>query len=129
MVGVKTVETHVAPKLNEAAQRAGRPAPRVVVTLPVAITNDVAAARERASAGLQIYGQLENYRRMLDIEGAELPGDVGIFGTEAEVERQLRALASAGATDFNAAVFPAGDDARASIEQTRALLKSLIGRI
>jgi len=54
---------------------------------------------------------------------------VAIIGNEAEVERQLRGLASAGATDFMAGMFPVGDDAQASLGRTQALLKSLVGKI
>ncbi|HEY7801453.1 MAG TPA: LLM class flavin-dependent oxidoreductase, partial [Dehalococcoidia bacterium] len=127
--GIKTIKTHVAPRINAAAAAAERPKPRIAVGLPVAVTDDAAAARERISKGLQIYGQLPNYRRMLDIEGAPAPGDIALVGTESEVEQQLRALAEAGATDFNAAIFPVGDDAGTSIARTRALLKGLVGHI
>jgi F420-dependent oxidoreductase-like protein len=127
--GIKTIKTHVAPRINAAAAAAGRPKPRIAVGLPVAVTDDAPAARERISKGLQIYGQLPNYRRMLDIEGAPAPGDIALVGTESEVEQQLRALAEAGATDFNAAIFPVGDDAGTSIARTRALLKGLVGHI
>ncbi len=129
MTGVKTIETHVAPSINAAAREAGRPAPRVVVGLPIAVTDDAAAARELAGKAFQMYGALPNYRRMLDKEGAAGPGDVAIAGDEAAVERQLRDLASAGATDLMAAIFPVGADAAASMTRTRALLRSLIGKI
>ncbi|MBF6600497.1 MAG: TIGR03564 family F420-dependent LLM class oxidoreductase [Dehalococcoidia bacterium] len=127
--GIKTIETHVAPRINAAAAAAGRPQPRIAVGLPVAVTDDASAARERISKGLQIYGQLVNYRRMLDIEGAAAPGDIALVGDERELERQVRALASAGATDFNAAIFPVGDDPGASIARTRAVLKGLVGHV
>lgn len=129
MTGVRTIETHIVPKLRAAALEAGRPAPRVAVGLPIVVTDDVTAARERAARAFQIYGQLPNYRRMLDIEGAAGPAEVAIAGDEAAVERQLRALASAGATDFFAPIMPVGDDAPASVARTRALLKSLVGKI
>jgi F420-dependent oxidoreductase-like protein len=129
MTGVKTIETHIVPRINAAAESAGRARPRVVASLPVAVTDDVDGAREKAGSAFRIYGQLPNYRRMLDIEGAAGPADVAIIGNEQAVEQQLRAVASAGATEFAAAILPAGDDARASVARTRALLKSLIGRI
>ncbi len=129
MTGPKTVETHIVPRISAAAEAAGRPRPRVGVALPVAVTDDRAGARERAAQEFQVYGQLPNYRRMLDIEGAEGPADVAIVGNEAEVERQVRALADAGATDLVAAVFPVGEDAEASLARTRALLKGLIGKV
>lgn len=129
MTGVRTIETHVVPKLHAAADSAGRPRPRVAVGLPVAVTDDVEEARRRASQYFVIYGQLPNYRRVLDLEQAAGPSDVAIVGDEASVERQIRDLASAGATDFFAPIFPAGDDARASVARTRALIQSLVGKI
>ena len=129
MTGPKTIESHVVPRMSKSAANAGRPAPRVCAALPVAVTDDVAAARERAGQLFQIYGQLPNYKRMLDREGVEGPPDVAIVGDEAEVERQIRGMASAGATDLLAASFPVGDDAAASIARTRALLKGLIGKV
>lgn len=128
MTGPKTIETHIVPKISAAAQEAGRPAPRICVALPVAVTDDVAAARERAAQFFQVYGQLPNYQRVLNKEGVEGPAGVVIVGDEAEVERQLRALAAAGATDFLGAIFPAGEDAAASMARTRALLRGLIGK-
>jgi F420-dependent oxidoreductase-like protein len=129
MVGLKTLETHVVPRITRAAQAAGRPRPRIVVGLPVAVVDDVAAAREKAARSFQVYGALPNYRRMLDIEGAGGPADVAIVGNEAEVERQLRALAAAGATDYLAGMFPVGEDSKASLARTQALLAGLVGRI
>lgn len=129
MTGPKTIETHVVPSITRAAREAGRPAPRVSVGLPICVTEDVTAAREAASKALVIYGQLPNYKRMLEKEGATAAGDVTIAGNETQVERQLRALASAGATDFAAAIFPVGPEPSKSTARTRALLKSLIGKI
>jgi F420-dependent oxidoreductase-like protein len=129
MAGRKAIETHVAPRINKAAQEAGRPAPRVCVALPVAVTNDLDKTREVAAKVFSIYGQLPNYRRVLDIEGAEGPANVGIFGTASEVEQQFRDFASAGTTDLIAGVFPGSDDAKQSMQETRDVLKSLIGSV
>ena len=129
MTGAKTVATHVVPSITAAAKEAGRPAPRVVVGLPICVADDTTAARATAAGYFAMYGTLPNYKRMLDKEGAAGPADVAIVGDEAAVERQIRDIASAGATDLLAAVFPSGGDAGASIARTRALLKSLIGKV
>ena len=73
------------PTINEAAAEAGRPVPRIGVGLPVCVTDDVAAAREKAAEVFSIYGHLPSYRAMLDREGAAGPADVAIVGSEAEV--------------------------------------------
>jgi F420-dependent oxidoreductase-like protein len=129
MAGMKTVETHIVPSITKAASEAGRPAPRVAVGLPICVTDDIDAAKQAAAQGFVVYGTLPNYRRMLDKEGAAGPADVAIVGNEAEVEKQLRNLASTGATDLIAPIFPAGANAGESLARTRALLKSLIGKI
>ena len=122
MTGPATLREHTVPRLTEAAVRAGRPAPRVVVGLPIAVVDDVAAARARAARSFQVYGTLPSYRAMLDREGAEGPADVALVGPEDRVGEQLERLAAAGMTDFLAAPFAVGPDAPASIERTRALL-------
>ena len=129
MTGIKALETHVVPTIGKAAKAAGRPQPRVVAGLPIAVTEDVAAAREAAAKVFQVYGQLPNYQRALKRSGAASPADVALVGSEAEVERQVRAVASAGATDFAAVIYPAGDDPAASVARTRALVHSLIGKV
>ncbi|MCH8206205.1 MAG: LLM class F420-dependent oxidoreductase [Chloroflexi bacterium] len=129
MVGPKTLETHIAPRINAAAEKAGRPKPRVCVGLQIAVTDDRQAAHREAANLFGRYGYLPSYRRMLDIEGVEGPADVAILGNESQVEDQLRALAQAGATDFMAAIFPTDDDGEASVVRTRSLLKGLTGKI
>ena len=129
MTGPKTIATHVVPSLMAAAKEAGRSSPRVVCGLPVAVCDNPASAKVAAAGAFVIYGGLPNYRRMLDKEGAAGPADVAVVGDEASVERQIRDIASAGATDFLAAAFPADADASASIARTRALLKSLVGKV
>ena len=129
MTGVKTIESHIVPRLTAAASDAGRAAPRVVVGLPLAVTDDVDAALERVARAFVVYGQLPNYRRMLDKEGAEGPRDVAILGNEKAVEQRLRDLASAGATDFLAPMVPVGEDAAASLKRTRDFLKAMVGKI
>ena len=129
MAGVKTIESHVVPRISAAAQAANRPHPRVCVAMPIAVTDDPQGARDAAARIYQRYGQLASYRRMLDLEGVEGPSEVALIGNEAEVERQLRAYADAGATDFLASTFPVGVDEEGSLTRTTNLLKSLIGKI
>jgi len=124
MTGPKTVREHTVPRIREAAAKAGRPAPRVVVGLPIAVTKAVDAARTAAASQFMIYGALPSYRAMLDREGVEGPSDVAIVGDESAVGEQLRRLDEAGATDFLAVPFRVEGD-RNVIERTRALLTKL----
>jgi 5,10-methylenetetrahydromethanopterin reductase len=127
MTGPRTVREHTAPRINEAAAKAGRPAPRVVVGLPVAVTDRVDAARASAARMFQVYGTLPSYRAMLDREGVEGPAEVVMAGPADAVREQLATLAAAGATDFLAAPFGVDGDAGA-IERTRALLIDVASR-
>jgi F420-dependent oxidoreductase-like protein len=122
MTGPKTLADHIVPSITKAAEAAGRPAPRIQVSLPVCVTADADAARAAANREFAIYGGLPSYRAMLDREGAEGPGDVSVIGDEAAVRAQLDRIRDAGTTDFAAAIF-GSDDERAT---TRSLLKSLL---
>jgi F420-dependent oxidoreductase-like protein len=121
MTGPKTIESHIAPTLREAASQAGRPEPRICCGLPIAVTDDSAAAREKIGQQLAMYGTLPSYRAMLDREGLGGPGDIAIVGNEQEVGAALDGLAECGATDFTAAIANVEDD---SVERTLALLES-----
>src|SRR6478735_5232310 len=80
MTGPKTLSEHIVPRVNQAAAEAGRPAPRVVVGPPIALTTDVAGGRESAERTFRVYGRLPSYRAMLDREGADGPGGIAIVG-------------------------------------------------
>ena len=105
MTGPATVADHIVPNITKAAEKAGRPAPRVAVSLPVSITANPDEAREQAATIFAIYGQLPSYRAMLDREGAAGPADVAIVGDEDTVAKEIQRIAEAGATDFAAAVY------------------------
>ena len=125
MANATAIETHVAPAIRKAAADAGRPAPRIVAGLPVAVHDDVAEARSAAARQYHGYGQLPNYQRILAHGGISGPAEAVIVGNEESVAAQVLALFEAGATDFWAAPFPVGDDAPASRARTRALLADL----
>lgn len=123
MTGPKTLAGHVVPALRTAAAEAGRDesSVRVVASLPVTVTDDVAGARARAAEEFAIYGQLPSYRAMLDREGYAGPEDAAIIGDEKTVSDRLAELSAAGVDEFVASVFDADPEARA---RTRALLRS-----
>ena len=109
MVGPRTLAEHIAPRLREAAALAGRPAPRIVVGLPLALTDDAAAAREVARRTYKTYAALPAYRAMLDREGAAGPAEVAVIGDQDAIGLHLLRLAEAGATDFIASPFLLGE--------------------
>ena len=125
MANARAVATHVVPSIGAAARAAGRPQPRIVVGLPVAVHDDVDEARAAAAQQFAVYAALPNYQRILAHGGAETPADAAIVGDEAAVTAQIEALFEAGGTDFWAAPFVVGDDRAASRTRTRSLLRDL----
>jgi F420-dependent oxidoreductase-like protein len=119
MTGAKAVREHVSPRVREAAAEAGRPEPRVICALPIALTQDAAAARERAGKQFENYGRLPSYRAMLDRQGAATPADAALIGDEAALDAALRELEESGVTQFNGALF---DDGAGSLERTHMFL-------
>ena len=122
----RAVGEHIVPGITAAAQAAGRPAPRVVVGLPVAVCDDADAGRERAAKLFATYLDIPTYQRILARGGdATTPTDVAIIGTEAEVTARLRSYVDAGATDLCATALGLDDDRDASQRRTIELLASL----
>ena len=124
MVGPNTIADHIVPTIVAAASDAGRPAPQVVVALPVCVTGDRDAAVARANKIFAMYGQLPSYRAMLDREGAALPGDIAVVGTEEEVPAQIRRFADVGATEFSGAVYGTPEEVARSQSLLGALAKA-----
>ncbi|MCD2192079.1 TIGR03564 family F420-dependent LLM class oxidoreductase [Actinomycetospora endophytica] len=125
LAGPRALGSTIVPTLHEAA--AGRPAPRVVAALPVAVTDDPDAARSVAEQAFGRYNGLANYRRLFEREGVSSVSDLAVVGTEDEVATQLARYAELGVTELWPAVFGVGDDEQASVRRTRALLASLVG--
>ena len=121
MTGPATLRDYTVPTITAAAEKANRPAPRVIASLPICVTNDEAGARERAAQTFMVYGTLPSYRAMLDREGAEGPADVALIGDESTVTKQVQELADIGVTDFVASVY----GSREEQTRTRAVLQSL----
>jgi 5,10-methylenetetrahydromethanopterin reductase len=121
--GPVTLGGHTIPTITEAAEKFGRPAPRVIAALPVCVTTDIEAASARAAEEFAAYGALPSYRAMLDREGVAGPADIAIIGTAAQVQDRVAALADIGVTDF-AAVEVAGTPDEAA--DTREALKALL---
>lgn len=107
MANARAVEEYVGPHIRRAAERAGKTDWEIVASLPVALTNDVEAAREAANQQFANYGRLPSYRGVLDRGGAATPGDAALLGNEAQLGAELDRLEQAGVTLFNASLFRA----------------------
>ena len=104
-VGPKTVAEHIAPGIKDAAAKAGRPAPRIIATLPVVVTKRPQEIRDRIAKTLTMYAELPSYQAMFKREGVAGPADLAIAGSAAEVEDALLHLKDAGVTDFAASIY------------------------
>jgi F420-dependent oxidoreductase-like protein len=123
------------PAMAQGAAVAGRPRPPLVAHCLVAVHEDTAAVRAAAQA---LFGGLLGesfYQRMFvqagfpeAVEGemSERMADaVTVAGDEAAVARRLRGYLEAGMDEVVASVVVIGQDRRASLERTLALVGSL----
>ena len=121
MTGPRTLGADVVPVLRAAAAGAGRPDPRVIVGLPVCVTDDAAGARERLGTAMAGAAQMASYKRMVAAEGVKEPVDIALIGDEDAVRRGIDEVAAAGGTELLANVLGTDDERR----RTRAFLAGL----
>jgi len=119
-VGPRTMERHILRSLTAA----GMTDPRVVAGMPIVLTTNVDAAKEKIAQDLMMYGQLPSYRAMLDREGASGPADIAIVGDENQLRSQIKRFEDMGVTDFNAAIQRTDDGA---YQRTLEFLSSMQG--
>lgn len=130
MADERAIGDHVVPRITAAARGAGRPAPRIVAGVPVALcaNGEADAARAYASEVLGHADFSPNYVRLLSHGDAEDVGDTMAAGDEAAILARLRRYRDAGVTDLAARIVPLGKDATersASRLRTQELLSSL----
>jgi F420-dependent oxidoreductase-like protein len=122
----RAIGEHVVPSISTAAGEAGRPTPRVVAGIPVALVRDVDAAKQRAAKVFAGYDGIPAYQRIRSKGGDDDLPELAIIGDEATVAARIKAYADAGATDLAAAVVGLDDDREGSVQRTIELLASLI---
>jgi Luciferase-like monooxygenase len=129
MASAQAIETHIVPRITAAADEAGRPAPRIVAGLPVAVHDDESEARAATAATAGMHAGMPNYQRIIHTGGGTEPADVAIVGNETAVRRQHQSLIDAGATDLWVQPVTIGadlSDRAASRQRTIALLQELL---
>ena len=124
MTGPATIENYVSPTIRAAAEAAGRPDPRVVVCLPVCVTDNAASARETLGAVIGGYRGIPSYEAMLEREGAADAVDVAIIGNADEVGAALTGLPARGATDVAAIPLGNPDEVGATWDLISAIAKA-----
>lgn len=128
MASAKAIEKRIGPTLFATAAAAGRPSPRIIAGLPVAVHPDLSEAREAVAATAGGYENEANYRRIIDEGGGSSAADLAIVGDEEEVRAGLQRLIDVGVTDVWAQPVAVGadrDDRRVSLQRTRVLLSQL----
>src|SRR5882757_1000025 len=100
LAGPRTIEEFIAPTIAQAATDAGRPPPRIIASIPVAVTNHPDAARAEAAKSLGFYDQFPSYQKVMAREGVNRAADIAVIGNPDEVIGQLLRYRAAGATDL-----------------------------
>lgn len=130
MADERAIGEHVAPRINAAAEAAGRGRPRVVAGVPVTLCApaDVDDARAHASEVLGHAHLSPNYLRLLEHGDARDVGDTMAAGDETAIAQSLRRYRDAGVTDLAARIVPLGANSearRTSRDRTMEFLASL----
>ena len=115
MADERTIGDYIAPRIAAAATDAGRPPPRIVAGVPVAVcsNSDVDNARAHASEVLGHAHFSPNYERLLEHGDAADVGDTMAAGDEQTVLARLLRYRDAGVTDLAVRIVPLGTDADA----------------
>jgi F420-dependent oxidoreductase-like protein len=124
MTGPTTLRAKVVPVIRKAAARAGRPEPRVIAGLPVSVTDDPAAARDRIRPRIEAAGRMPSYRRQLALEGLGDLADLALIGDADEVAGRVAALAELGVTELMADVFGTPRERETTISVLTGLARS-----
>lgn len=118
--GPRTIQTHVAPILNEAAAEAGRTKPRIMALIRLCVTDDHTGAYEMAREVGAWYARLPSYAAVLDKEGLDEPADLHLIGSAEQVFDGLGRYVDAGVTDFRLEIAAHDERARDSSRQALA---------
>ncbi len=98
--GPKTIAGHIAPRVIEAAERAGRHRPRIMALVRICVTDDRAAAYAQARQVGAAYRDLPSYAAVLAREGLTEPADLHLIGSWEQVLDGLGTYTDAGVTDL-----------------------------
>ena len=100
LAGPRTLEEFIVPRITAAAERAGRPAPRIVVALAAVVTDDVERVHATIAAQSAFYATVPSYRAVLAREGLTDPADLAVVGDETALAAAVERYRAAGATEL-----------------------------
>jgi F420-dependent oxidoreductase-like protein len=110
LAGPRTIEEFIVPTISSAAADAGRPTPRVIPMLSVAVTGDTEAARAAATESMAMYDMVPAYQKVMAREGVSKAAELAVIGTAPDVARQLKSYLDAGATELALIPLQSGAD-------------------
>ncbi|WP_089102851.1 TIGR03564 family F420-dependent LLM class oxidoreductase [Streptomyces hyaluromycini] len=100
LAGPRALEQHIVPALTQAAADAGRPSPRIIVTVPAVVTGKVEQVMASATEQLAFYETIPSHQRVLAWEGVDRAAELVVAGDEDTVAAGLRRYLDAGATEI-----------------------------
>ncbi len=120
--GPRTLQEHIVPTIVSAAERAGRPAPRIVISSSLAITGDRQRAERMKLRMAERLRTFPSFRAMVDREGEAAGSGFALVGDEDEVGLAVARLADSGVTDI---AFVDGSYTPEDAERTRRFVAAL----
>ena len=126
----KAIAEYIVPSIGKAAADAGRPAPRIIATVPLTLCRpaDIDGARVFAAQRLGHAEFSPNYQRLLEHGDVRDIDELLMAGDEADVLARVRGFRDAGVTDLAVRVLPYGASTAervASRERSTSFLASL----
>ena len=122
------IEERALPALRAGAEAAGRPAPPVIVHVPVCVHDDVEAVRAAAREQVGAYPRIPAYAAMMTEAGFEVTDELSdalidalvVHGSVESVAQGLRRFVDRGAGEVIAHPLTLAEDAEGSLERALA---------
>jgi 5,10-methylenetetrahydromethanopterin reductase len=100
-VGPKTVEELTLPSLQKSAVGAGRATPRrIVLGVPIVVTDDEGAARDRIARQFGAFETMPSYQAALKREGVPSIADIALVGNPNQVTEGMERFRASGVTEL-----------------------------
>jgi alkanesulfonate monooxygenase SsuD/methylene tetrahydromethanopterin reductase-like flavin-dependent oxidoreductase (luciferase family) len=87
LAGLRTIEEFILPTIARAATDAGRPSPRVIAMVSVAVTDDTENARSVAADSMGMYDMVPSYQKVMAREGVSRAAELAVIETAEAVTR------------------------------------------
>jgi 5,10-methylenetetrahydromethanopterin reductase len=100
-VGPNTVAQLTLPTLQKSASAAGRPTPsRIVLGVPIVVTDDEPAARDRIARQFGAFETMPSYRAALEREHVASIADIALVGSPTQVAAGMERFETSGVTEL-----------------------------